>query len=185
MTRRRTDTRPSHSRLTRITKIHESGHAVGRYITNSQMGCEIGDSVHCIEMHDPKTAAPFMGSDGRQYIKRATTLGPMFSTEIEAASKPVDERYGLKEGKPIPQAYYTDVIAVARAAGANIDEWAMAKVLQAIAGPAAEGKATGRTFDAMLSDAACAHDFQDAIRSAGSLDGRTSKSRAAFNGVRK
>jgi hypothetical protein len=162
MTRHRTSTGLSHRRLLRITKIHEAGHAVGRYMTSDLMGHEISQAVFSIEMHDPKLGKPYMGADGRLYVRGATTYGHMFSRGIDDATKAIDERYGWRDG-PMPSGYSTEAIAAARAAGANIDRWARAMILILVAGPVAEGKTTGRTFESILKDPGCENDFREAV----------------------
>jgi len=76
----------------------ESGHAVGRFLTAEAMGIEADAAVAYIEMHDGDPAPKSLGSEGRLYGVAATTFGPFWSAEIEAASRPVNERYGINVG---------------------------------------------------------------------------------------
>ena len=145
-----------------IVAVHEAGHAVARFWTAKIMGYDPAEAVASIEMHRPDTAPKYLGADGNWYIHAATTFGPWFSKPIAAASKDVAAHYGIEGINARPEEYAADVMAAARAAGADIAGWVNAKMLQAVAGPVAEAKATGTSRDDMLSAAEFAPDFADA-----------------------
>jgi hypothetical protein len=129
-----------------IVAIHEAGHAVARFMTAPLMGYEPSDALVRVEMFRPY-AVNFIGTDGRPRYEGGKTYGPWFSKEIEAAAVGITYNsleMSLDDMRP--------VIAAARAAGADVNGWTYAKVLQAIAGPAAEAKATGRPFYGVLAE---------------------------------
>src|SRR5262249_29443522 len=130
--------------------IHEAGHAVARFMTAKRMGYDCqADALMRVVIHPRETAAKFIGQDGILRYSGGRTFGPWFSKEIEATLDAANVRHdpvetSLKELRP--------VIAAARAAGANIDNWVYAKVIQSGAGPAAEAKAMGRPCNEVLAE---------------------------------
>jgi hypothetical protein len=125
-----------------ITAIHEAAHAVAFFMTAKLMGYDSADALWYVEMYQPHNPEYF-GRNGMG-CTLATTYGPMFSKAINDAAKDVDAH----EGMPT-QEYCADVIAAARAAGADIESWVRATVLIGMAGPVAQAKETGRSLDDM------------------------------------
>ena len=143
---------------------------VARFITARRMGYEPADAVERVVLSRPAKPPMRTDADGAKYVIQATTFGPMFSKEIDAAARAVAERHGPQDARSRFSDYSREVIAAARAAGADVDGWVRWKMMQAVAGPVAEAKALGKEFDDMLGEAACAPDFGDALR-AGEIAG--------------
>ncbi len=150
-----------------VVTIHEAGHAFDRFMTAELMGLEPEQAVVRIDMHHRATATPYMGTDGRLYYDQATTYGPFFSREINAASDTVNSRYATRDALHAAMRtddYNAQMITVARAAGADIDQWALAKVIQALAGPVVEAKATRKPLDDVLESSEAQNDIADIAR---------------------
>jgi hypothetical protein len=126
-----------------ITAVHEAGHAVAYFMTAKLMGREPADALWHVDMYHPDTALKFLSLDGRRNHFIAMTCGSRFSKEIEAARIAVAAQ--CPEGT-LTEECDADVIAAARAAGADIADWARASVLIRMAGPVAEAKETGLSF---------------------------------------
>jgi hypothetical protein len=60
--------------------------------------------------------------------------------------------------------YQREVITAARAAGADIDQWAVAKVIHAVGGPAAEVRVRGLPLWTVADQPACRSDLNDAAQ---------------------
>jgi hypothetical protein len=116
-----------------ITAIHEAGHAVACFMTAKLMGREPADAVTCVEMYHPDTAPKFFGLYGKRHLVIATVFGPRLSKEIAATKKAGGAQYCF-EGM-LTEECNADVIAAARAAGADTTGWARASVLIRMAGP--------------------------------------------------
>jgi hypothetical protein len=120
------------------------------------MGVEPDQAVTYILMTCDSAKAPKrVGADGRLYYIGATTFGPFFSAEIDAAAQAIDSRYTEDNQKEFEalirtEDYTREVVKAARAAGADIDMWARAKVIQALAGSVAEAKATRKPIEQVM-----------------------------------
>jgi hypothetical protein len=123
-----------------IVAIHEAGHAVARFLTAEMMGYEPAEAVWKIVM-DSGPVRKAAGSDGQTHLYQiqATTYGYTWSKEIEDASREVNARYGIERIQTRYHEYRADVIAAARAAGADIGQWARAVIFITIAGPRGRG----------------------------------------------
>ena len=148
-----------------ILAVHEAGHAVGRFLTADIMGYDQAVAVAFIDVHDPYSQKPYKGSDGNIYSEGAITYGPCFSQEINDAIKS-SGRQALTVSEEV-------ALYVARAAGANIDAWAKAKLSIIMAGPIAEAIDRNISIVEVEQVIECKHDFVDAqatCRSAGWTD---------------
>lgn len=164
--------------------IHEAGHVVARYWTAELMGIAPEKAVTVVEMHDIDSAPRLIGPDGTLYIREATTYGPMFSSEIETASKDTGKLFGLDRTKGVgSRCNLVAMVKAGRSAGADIDAWAAAKVLQDVAGPAAEAWARRVHFADVMAGPSAGTDLTDA-RLIADLSGWTSHKlvRCMWNG---
>jgi hypothetical protein len=130
--------------------LHEAGHAVARFMTAKRMGYDRqADALMRVVIRPRETAAKFISRDGILRYSGGRTFGPWFSKEIEDTLEAANVHHdavetSLEELRP--------VIAAARAAGANIDNWVYAQVIQSLAGPAAEAKAMGRPCNEVFAE---------------------------------
>jgi len=129
---------------------HQAGHVAARFLTAKLMG------------HNPAAAVDFVDMHRRD----SAIYGPLFSKAIEAAWAVFVVRFGVDPARAA-RVVNDDtwiVIQVARNAGANIDHWAIAKVTQAIAGPAAEARVRRLSFWQVIDQPTCASDVDEAVR---------------------
>lgn len=142
-----------------IPGVHESGHAVARFLTAARFGIASENAVRSIEMR----------------LGGGTTFGPMFSAEIQQAADRVHARYTTEAAteKPTllealfrerPREYFTLVMTEARNSGADIVMWLEAKITQCVAGPLAEALYQKRSFAQVIKSASCRADVADIAR---------------------
>ena len=140
--------------------VHEAGHAVARYMTRDAMGCSAREAVIYIEMHDPTTQGEWVSSDGRALLSsRGVTAGSFFSKDMHRAERAAVERYRLRFGDDITpeceEALWREIIASARADGADIDAWLRASAIGAVSGGMAEAKIRAESFDSVFFSYSC------------------------------
>ena len=141
------------SRLS-VVAVHEAGHVVGRFLTADIMGYDQAVAVSFIDMHDPFSQKPYEGPDGELYSQAAITYGPCFSQEINDAIE--------ASGKQPATVSDSEAIYIARAAGANIDAWAKAKLFIILGGPVAEAIDRNISIAQIERIPECENDFVDA-----------------------
>jgi hypothetical protein len=127
--------------LDRAVAVHESGHAVGRFLTAARLGFAPDDSVSHIEAH---VAAPLLGLsyDGKTGLRsQATTYGPMFSRGLEEFI-----RAEIGGDGEVSHIEIARILVKAREAGLDVDDWFRAKAFSNVLGPMAEAKFLGKPF---------------------------------------
>lgn len=138
--RARKKTTTAWANIRHIVAMHESGHAVARYLTAPELGFSCEDSIAIIKIHAADRMPLVMQSkDGEQIASQATTFGHVFSKEIAAYYVPHDGEI-RKE----------DIVNAAKVGGADIQKWLRARGLIAVMGAVAEGALTGETVDNLL-----------------------------------
>ena len=150
-----------------IIAVHEAGHVVGRYLTAGTMGVAPAKSVCYVQMHPSERA---LTAGGMLSHDAARTVGPTFSAEIDAVSKNLDTPQRLDavaDDRAVivdPQHDAAAVIGAALAAGVTVRSWAVSKIVQYVAGPAAEARFRWLSFDKLTGEPGCRSDLTDAAR---------------------
>ena len=81
-----------------VVAVHEAGHALARYLTAEMMGLSKEESVHSIVVHVPREMPKGKSVDGTMMTsEQATTLGPMFSKEIDAVRRAIGTEKGWSD----------------------------------------------------------------------------------------
>lgn len=135
--------------------IHEAGHAAATFMTAPAMGYEPAAAVAQIEF-DPPPRGPVASTH-----VLARTRSALFSRSIADASSEFDAQYWRPgqngpltlQGQDAVRDYFTGVVKLARAAGADIDAWIDSKILIGVAGSVADATAQKRSFrDVILNE---------------------------------
>jgi hypothetical protein len=129
--------------------IHEAGHAVVQFLIAPRLGFEPPDAVDYVDLEE-EVGPPVTEPDGgvsRRCV--AATVCEFWSAEIKAAARAAGIR--------------GSTIDAARAAGADIPRWAGAKILQIVAGAAAEARARGVSFYEVWVEDGCSDDLEKAV----------------------
>ncbi len=113
-----------------IVNIHEAGHAVTRFMTARLTGHEPEEAVQYIDIYDPPKIL-YEGNRPRA-VSEGYTLGPALSKEMEDKTKHL----------PM-EAHMLEVGRAALEAGVNVNDWAVAKIIQSVGGAVAEAMALG------------------------------------------
>ena len=123
--------------IDRIIAVHEAGHAVAKYLTADDMGLSQDNCITYIDLGDGSVE---LSQDKTMILTtQATTYGPKFSADINAVV--------MREtaGKPTGTIQeYIQLVAMAAGEGANIEKWVKSRALDAVFGPMAEFRFTGR-----------------------------------------
>ncbi len=136
-----------------VVAIHEAGHAVARYVTAAEMGYSTGEIIHRIEIaaDDPPTAIGTSADGTMALFSEGATRGPMFAKDMNAAAGKVIRGRALLDGTnatgPLTGDALAEIVATARAEGADIDAWLRARALQAVFGPMVEAAYTQIPFE--------------------------------------
>jgi hypothetical protein len=148
-----------------VVAVHESGHAVARFLTASDLGYEPDEAISYIEVHDAGTQAASRSLDGRMSLRfQAVTFGPKLSKEMQEASRPL---IASVAGRPLSGIESRDLIMecvkAARASGADIDKWLHARAIIAVSGAMAEAKFKRRTFEDVWAGYECENDVAEIV----------------------
>lgn len=168
----RKDAIPTFASKRSVIAVHEAGHIVGRFLTADLMGYDPAGCVAYVDMHDPYSQPPYEGSDGQIYSEGAVTFGPQFSKEINDAI--------AASGRDALTLSTAASIYIARTNGADVNKWAKAKLMIALAGPIAEGIDRNISFAEVLRLTECQNDFADAKATCLSLGWSDEESAAAM-----
>lgn len=136
-----------------VPSVHESGHAVARFLTAARCGIAPKDAVQSIEMR----------------LGGGTTFGPMFTVDVAQAADRAHARYSTDGtlGMPPhlqaifrerPEEYMSLVLTEARNSNADIANWLEIKMTQYVAGPLAEALYLKRNLAQVLKSDACRAD---------------------------
>jgi hypothetical protein len=69
-----------------IVAVHEAGHAVAKVLAAGELGYSIHEAVECVEIGTEQLVGA--SPDGKvMFLSAARTEGPIFSREIDAASR--------------------------------------------------------------------------------------------------
>jgi hypothetical protein len=134
------------AKLSRVTAIHEAGHAVARVLTASDFGIAEADAVDHIRIGE---ADPYGQSrDGSaQLFSGAVTMGPMLSAQLQSLFKMTTEDVPRDQ---ICTNHVIEAVRLAQSQGVDISDWLRASMLIAASGAAAEARHTGRDIRAIL-----------------------------------
>ena len=133
---------------TSIVAVHEAGHAVAKVLAAGELGYGIRDIISRIEM---KTSDRWKNSvDGKALTRiQAVTFGPKFSADIATASNDFvgtyPQQHGEVGGRQVHE-FNSKIIALGRAAGADIGKWLFARTFDGVSGPMAEAIVSNRPF---------------------------------------
>jgi hypothetical protein len=144
--RRVTAAQVRRSGIDRVVAIHEAGHAVGLVLTAPMLGWRHDEVLNRIEVQTTPVAA--VGAS------QATTSGLFLS-------KPMEDYCRVRRVRGSVDAV---LFADMKAAGLDLASWFKARCISSIFGPAAEARATGRTFDEVMASDAADDDLNDVIR---------------------
>jgi len=131
------------AKLSRVTAIHEAGHAVARILTAKDFGIDEAEAVHHIEIELMNAyGASRDGSMG--LLSGAVTYGPRLSFELQQflgiASNGVPQNQ-------ISESHIVNAFQAAEATGHDISDWLRSRMLIAVFGAAAEAQYTGRDIE--------------------------------------
>jgi hypothetical protein len=114
-----------------VCAMHEAGHAIAHVLSIGEMGYDVAEAIHSIEMR--------MMADwpGAQSMVQATTYANTFSREIQMAANHFVKACIQDQGELRLQNYPT-IIKLARDSGANIDKWFRTRAFTAVSGAVAE-----------------------------------------------
>jgi hypothetical protein len=147
--------RASKSEVDRIVAIHEAGHAIAKVLASGELGYDISEAIEGIEI-GPGSAWT-QSIDRRAFLaSQGVTFGPTFSREISASSSEFQNTYlaapEVREGSDVdlqgPDAseFFSRIVELGRAAGADIKKWFRARVFDAVSGSVAEAIWSHRSF---------------------------------------
>ncbi len=129
----------------RVTAVHESGHAVARYLTMKATGTTEADVISFIE-----TTADGYSNCAGVWIPNPPAVQAALSAAgvvgVEEQARPEVARLMLST------------------LGLDLKQWAAAQMFSFIAGSAAEAKLIGLPLDLVLNSSPCAEDRQDIER---------------------
>ncbi len=153
--------------------VHEAGHAVGRFLVAARLGFDPNDAISHIDVYGTSVPVGRKSFDGTAELRcQATTFGPMFSRALDELI-----RTKLDDGsapRDVPLTDVARILADARAAGLDVDEWFRAKALSHVLGPMAEAKLLGKPFEAVWNEYGSEDDMV-ALAKEGTLAGLTAE----------
>jgi hypothetical protein len=162
--RARMNTTTSLDRSTAVA-VHEAGHAVGRYLTATELGYSLGDAISYIDVYTTVQQQVGTSRDGQAaLLAQAATYGPRFSKPLqEFIRNELQQVHETSTASEITLSHgeLQRLITKARAAGIDVDGWLRAKAISNLLGPMAEAKFLGRSSDQMLYDFAAQTDIED------------------------
>jgi hypothetical protein len=132
-----------------IVAVHEAGHALAKVLAAGELGYSINEAINHIDMGTGEKLGQSV--DGRMITtSQGVTFGPAFSRDIETASHEFKRSFmrgrGTLEGREANE-FWSKVIELGRAAGADIGKWFRARVFIAVSGSIAEAIFCNRTFN--------------------------------------
>jgi hypothetical protein len=124
----------------RIFKVHEAGHALGRFLTAADLGREEHEAIWGFVFQD----------------RIAITLGPMLSAQME---KCVRKAYSVRDDVKLHDTSLTREQMRKACEAIDTSQWMEAKLLEVAMGPAAEARFLGKPIIDVL--ATCKEDHSD------------------------
>ena len=151
-------------KLEETIRIHEAGHCVGRVLGAESLGWPTDEVIAYTEIY-PTPRGFGESQDGMILLEsQATTYGMYLS-------KPMDDflrarmRDRFAACATSIDAVLASIVPEMRAAGIDVDEWFMTKIIEIIFGPMAEAKFLGKSFDDLfLGDYSSEADLGDVVR---------------------
>lgn len=148
-----------------VVAFHEAGHAIARYLTAAELGYAPEEAIARIEIASGPLRPLGDSFDGKATTySQAVTFGPKLSKAMDATARPILMRVA---GQTISGKAHFDllveIVAAARAAGADIDAWLGARALQAVFGAVAEALCTRKPFDEVWNDYQCEEDMRGIV----------------------
>jgi hypothetical protein len=119
-----------------IVAVHEAGHAVAKVLAAGELGYSINEAINHIDMGTGGKLG--QSADGRMITRsQAVTYGPTFSRDIDEASLEFTQSFmrgrGTLGGREANE-FWSKVVELGRAAGADIGKWFRARVFVAVSG---------------------------------------------------
>jgi hypothetical protein len=125
-----------------ICKVHEAGHALGRFLTAADLGREEHENIWRIDLQDDF----------------AVTYGPMLSEEMETC---VRKAYGVRDDEKLQDTSLTREQMRKACEAIDTSRWMQAKLLEIAMGPAAEARFRRKPIIDVL--ATCKDDHRDLL----------------------
>jgi hypothetical protein len=135
--------------LDKIAAVHETGHAVARYLSADAMGFRASEAIDYIEIAPP-FSRPSLGAKSI-LAPTPAIIGPVYSRPMMVFLKTDSISLDL-----------TAAVEACKAHGIDVEMWAAVKAFICMAGAAAEALFTSRSFSEIASE--CENDLEDAMR---------------------
>ena len=122
--------------ISQIVAVHEAGHAVAKVLAAGEFDYSINEAIKYIDIGTDESWG--QSTDGRMITRsQAVTYGPTFSRDIDEASLEFTQSFmrgrGTLEGREANE-FWSKVVELGRAAGADIGKWFRARVFVAVSG---------------------------------------------------
>ena len=143
--------------------VHESGHALGRFITAEPLGFAPEQAITYIEVRAVPVSLGVESLDRKGRLHSQTvTFGPMFSRSLQEFIR----AQALTGDSPreVPLDEIADILRKARAAGLDVDGWFHAKALSNVLGPMAEAHFLQKPVDDVLRGYAAEEDMRTIVK---------------------
>lgn len=149
--------------------LHEAGQAAARFLTAPRLGWDPELALHHIDFYPPEKHV--YAEKGAIVIDEGHTHGPLFSREIDALARAVEEQAGIHRGSSeweciISDALigrdalsnYTPLVAAACSHGIDLNIWIGARCAMGVAGAVTEAKVIGQAVLEVFSSSAYHND---------------------------
>lgn len=148
-----------------VVAFHEAGHAIARYLTAAELGYAPDEAIARIEIASGPLRPLGDSFDGKATTySQAVTFGPKLSKAMDATARPILMRVA---GQTISGKAHFDlmveIVAAARAAGADIDAWLRARALICIFGSIAEALYTRKPFEEIWNGYEAENDMRNIV----------------------
>jgi hypothetical protein len=151
-------------KIDRVVAIHESGHAVARYLTAGDLGFTPDEAISYIDVA-PYTPQGTSIEGTRCFLSQATTFGPIMSKELQdVATREFAKR---SSGSNLGMQDVAEALAKARAEGADVPGWLRARLLINVFGAAAEARYSDKTFEDVFESYENEGDVRDTVQHCG------------------
>ena len=137
-----------HPAIDLVIRVHEAGHAVGRYLIAEQLGYKIEEAISRIDLYLP-LSGPTVTVRSEELRSGGCTYGPRLSRELQEFIKSSEicvrslESLGHIE---LQKPEFVSLITAARGAGIDIASWIHARSFSSVLGPMAEARLSEKPF---------------------------------------
>lgn len=147
-----------------VVAVHEAGPAIAKVLAIGELGYSIDKAIAFIDIGTREDMG--QSADGKMIMQsQAVTVGQTISKDMAAASREFIHAY-ISDHAELDLSALSQIVALGRAAGADIGKWFRARVFDAVTASITEAIFTKRTFYEVWNGYQTEGDLSDVVRDA-------------------